>query len=137
MTFEKQDITEDFYAGNYKEIIITIYEDELKTTPKDVTNAEITYVIFTEAEIPQIVVVKSSLRGSQEIELLVPASDGKCKVKLLPEDTLHLNGQYRHQTNMKDSNGYEETVMTGRIRIFKSFARMPGEDSLKAYLEGG
>lgn len=137
MTFEEQHINEDFYAGNYKEITVTIYEDEEKTSPKDLAGGIISYTILTNEKEPEVVLTKSSARGNDEIEILAPSTDGKCVIKLIAADTVHLYGTYIHQMNMRDSNGHDETVLTGRIRIFKSFARLPSEDTQKAYLEGG
>jgi hypothetical protein len=137
MTFEEQHIEEDMYSGNYKEVGVTIWEDEAKTQVKDLTSARLVYVILTDEKVPEVVLTKASFRGDSEIEILSPATNGICVVKLFSLDTLHLNGTYRHQMNMEDSNGHVETVMTGRIRIFKSFALIHEEQSVSAYLEGG
>lgn len=133
MTFERQDVTEDFYAGNSKDLTITIYLDEAKTTVKDLTGAEITWALFTDDH--NVLLVKNSV-DSSEIEVPTPAN-GICIVHIDPADTLDLYGTYKQHVNVVDGNGKESTVLTGKVRIFRSFARRPSDDSQAAYLEGG
>lgn len=133
MTRERQDITEDYYSGNYKEVNVTVYNPD--GSLKDLTGSEITYAIFTNDG--SVVLVKSSANGTEHIEILTPASDGQCVIKLKAVDTTFINGTFRHQMNVVDTNGYEETVLTGKINIYKAFAKRPRMTSISAYLAGG
>lgn len=130
MTEERQDITADFYAGNKKDIRVTVRNSD--GSAKDLTGAEVTYVIFTDPGKP--VLVKSSARS--QITLTNPVG-GVFTVHILAFDTLGLSGTYRHQANVVDAAGVEETVMSGKIVIFKSYARRFRLTSKPAYITGG
>lgn len=131
MTEIRQDITEHFYAGNTKTIQVTIYN--LNGTRKELTGAELTYVIVTDAGL--IVVAKSSANGIGEIEVSDPAN-GIAIVKLIPADTTSLAGTYRHQMNVVDSGGVEETVMVGKVSISRAYSRRFRSSSIHGYLNG-
>ncbi len=132
MTFERQNLMEDIYAGNTVDITVTIYEDEQKTVVKDLTGAEITWSLFTDDN--RILLTKSSVDSG--ITAPTPGN-GQCIVHILPPDTTHIYGTFNHMLNVVDANDDESTVLTGKIRIFKSFAKRPRDGSLNAYLEGG
>lgn len=133
MTFEKQDVVTDFYAGNTKDLTVTVYVDEAKTQVKDLAGAEITWALFDDDNVTFM--VKSS---SDATQISVPTpGNGICIIHLLPPDTVNLYGTYRHHVNVVDANGDESTVLTGKVRIFKSFARRFRNETLNAYLEGG
>lgn len=132
MTRERQDITEDFYSGNYKEIEVTCYNPD--NSLKDLTNSEITYAIFTNANVTLL--RKSSAQGTASIEI-IDAPNGKFVIKLVPKDTSSIYGTYRHHVNVVDSAGHEETILTGRIDIFRAFALRFRTSYQSAYLSGG
>lgn len=134
MTREKQNVMEDFYAGDDKQLRITVYDSDGGLF--DLTNCEITYAMFTNDE--DVVLQKSSSNGADHIEILAPASNGVCVIKLAPEDTLDLYGVYRHQVQVVDVDANEdaEIVTTGRIQIFKSFARRYRKSAVPAYVVG-
>ena len=135
MTREQQDIDSDFYAGNYKELRLTIYDAD--GAAFDLTGSEITFALFeNEPKSPAVLLRKSSVNGNDEIEILSPAANGVCVIKLDPSDTVNMRNTYRYHVNVVDVNGHEETVTTGRIRIFRSFALRWRTDSISAYLEG-
>ena len=75
MTEERQDVMTDFYAGNNKRLVVTCRNAD--GSAKNITGAEITYTMFSDDE--ERLLVKSSSKGSDEIELTVPAS-GICIV---------------------------------------------------------
>jgi len=128
MTREKQDILEDFYAGNYKVLHDTILDASGNPMPLD--GCEITFALFDDKNV--IHIVKSSVDPTQ-IDVV---GVGEVDIILLPEDSLKLQGLYRYHVNVVDGNGYEETVTTGKIHIFASFARRPRAESVPAYLSG-
>ena len=70
MTVERQNIDEDFYAGNSKVIRVQIWEDAAQTTPKTlITDSyEITYVLHDDNG--NVYVTKSSAKGVTEIEVI-------------------------------------------------------------------
>lgn len=131
MTEINQDIKDDFYAGNSKNIRVTVVDKDEQ--PFNLNNCEITYAITDEDE--AIRVVKNS-RDSSQITIEV-SPNNEFVVHLLPGDTAFLNGLFRHMANVVDTNGYEETVMTGKVQIFKSYALRPRQTSMQAYLLGG
>jgi len=135
MTRERQDITEDFYAGNYKEIHVTCYNQD--NSLKDLTNAEVTYAIFTNANESEVLLMKSSNQGTDYIDILDPPTDGELLIKLKATDTVNISGTHRHHVNVVDSNGHEETVLSGKIQIFRSFARRFRISYASAYTIGG
>ena len=137
MTVERQNIDEDFYAGNSKVIRVQIWEDAAQTTPKTlITDSyEITYVLHDDDG--NVYVTKSSAKGVTEIEV-IDLANGICEVHLDPQDTVFLAAMtYRHQMNLVDDANDEETVMTGKVKLFRSFARRIRLDSVGAYTLGG
>lgn len=133
MTKERQDIKEDFYAGNYKEIEVICYEPD-GVTRTDLTSTEVTYAIFSDEN--EILLAKSSNQGIDQIEL-TDAVNGELVIKLYGGDTAFLNGSFRHHVNVVDTNGYEETILSGKINIFKAFAKRFRTTNVNAYLSGG
>ncbi len=131
MTIERQDIMEDFYAGNYKELAIHVTNKD--GSDKDLTGAEVTYAIFTDKGVVKL--YKSSNDGDLAIELTEP-SQGRCIVYCWPWDTALLSGTFRHHVNVVDVNGKEETVLVGTVRIFTAYARRQRTDSQSGYLLG-
>lgn len=131
MTLEKQNITEDFYSGNDKDIQVNIV-DHLGAK-KELTSAELTYVLMTDKYVE--ILRKSSVDDG--IEISVPPTDGICTIHLTSEDTRNLYGTYRHHLNVIDANGYEETVMTGSVDIIRTLAHAKlRKVSKTAYLQG-
>jgi hypothetical protein len=135
MTSERQDITEDWYAGNHKEIYVTVYEDKNETIPKDLAGAEATYAILDDDEVIHLMLTSSD--GATVIDFPAPTTQGLCVVYCKPRHTNVLHGTYRHQLHVVDGNGDEETVMTGKVKIFKSYARRYRYSSMSAFVEGG
>lgn len=137
MTVERQDITADFYQGNTKKLRDHVVDDD--GGPKNLTNAEVTFALFLD-KTEVVVLQKSSKRndpfGTKEITI-DNALNGDITVHLWPSDTHNFYGTFRYHINVIDSNGYEETVTTGKINIFKSFAKRFGIDTVPAYLLGG
>jgi len=131
MTTEQQDVLADFYQGNDKNLLVTILKPD--DTPKDLTGGELTYVWMTDKYVE--VLRKSSLVGT-EIELVAPAN-GVCTVHLDGKDTLSLYGTYYHHLNLVDASGVEETVLTGRINVFRTKAIRQRASLIHAYLAGG
>ena len=132
MTIERQDISEDFYQGNYKEIVHTTYEAD-EVTPKNLTSAEVIFSVFNDDH--ELQFTKTS-ENAGEITI-TDAVNGVSKIFLQPEDTLWIYGTFRYQINVVDSNGHEETVTTGKLNIFRLFARRPRKTSQSAYTQGG
>lgn len=131
MTVEKQDIRTDFYAGNTKDIQITVVNDS--SAPFSLTGCEISYSIFDDDM--KVVVVKSSANGSSEIEVTDEAN-GVFEVHLIPTDTRNLKGQYRHQAMIVNSYGYYEIVTTGTILILPAGVKRNRKLNRHAYLAG-
>lgn len=132
MTEERQDILEDFYSGNFKTIEVTVRNPDQSI--KDLTNSEVTYAIFTNGN--AVVLRKSTNDGVASID--VPTgTDGKVYIYMRPWETTFLNGTFRHQVNVVDANGNEETVTTGTINIFRAFALRYRTASVNAYIDGG
>jgi hypothetical protein len=129
MTVEKQDIKSDFYSGNDKDIHVTITDEN---GLKDLTGAECTYVLMTDKFVE--VLRKSSFDGGITIE--TPFINGECTVHLLASDTPNLYGTFRHQLNVIDAAGYEETVMTGTVDIIRGLAKRLRRVSVHAYIQG-
>jgi hypothetical protein len=130
MTYEKQDIVEDFYSGNDKTIRVTIYNKD--GSLKDLTGAELTYVVFRR-ETNEVLLRKSSFKGEDEIKV---TGLGLCEIYLRGADTLHIHGTFRHHLNVVDGNEKEATAFTGMIKFHQSPASRFRTLGRNAYLEG-
>jgi len=134
MTLEKQNISEDFYRGNYKVLAVTVWEDDDKTQPKDLTGAELTYVWVTRDD--EITLVKSSVYPTQIT--ITDGLNGVCEIYILAADTVSFEPNvYYHHLNVVDGAGKEETVFTGKITLLKSYAQRPRLATASAFLAGG
>ena len=130
MTKEKQDIKEDFYSGDTKDIVFEIVDKAGALYP--LSNASADYALFTDEG---VVLIRKSSDQATEIEFDVPNS--LVTVHLLPPDTLHIYGTFRHQLLVIDQNAYAEITSTGKVNIKRSFARRFESDSQAAFLQGG
>lgn len=131
MTYENQDITDHFYSGNSKTVLVKI--DDQDGNLKDLTGAELTYVIMDRKDYSDIKLRKSSANGDSEIKVI---SLGYCEIYLKPADTINLYGKFRHHLNVVDADGEEETVFTGLVEIHRTFAQRYRIESAQAFLEG-
>lgn len=130
MTKEAQDILEDFYSGNTKYVTVSVVD--AAQAPKNLSGAEIAYTIYTDKHV--VVVRKSSLDG----EITVGgAGNSEATVTIAPTDTLSLSGLYRHEMTITDSNNVTETVMRGKVQIYRSYATRFRDTNKHAYLLGG
>lgn len=132
MTSERQDILQDFYSGNAKKLRVTVTLPS--GSPKDLTGSEITFALFRDDKTKAVVLRKSST-SIDEITI-DDADDGLLTIHIEPKDTFNLYGSFRYHVNVVDANGDEETVTTGRISIFESFAKRPRASSKAAFLAG-
>lgn len=140
MTRERQDILEDFYVGDHKNIRDTVYDKD--GALENLTGGEATFFLIDE-ETGETQITKSSSLVT-EIEILDQvANEGELVVYLVPSDTLRehpdadLYGTFRYQIKFVNASGYASTVTTGRISIFRS----PGSPRARhtvtfAYLAG-
>lgn len=133
MTEERQDIKEDFYSGDYKVIRVTVYEKD-GVTKKNLVNCEMTYALFDDDDATYI--RKSSANGATEIDV-TDEPNGGVEIYLLGTDTLHIHGRFRHQMEVVDADDHAAVAMTGKVSIFKAFARRYRTAVLDAYLAGG
>lgn len=131
MTIEKQDILADFYAGNSKIISVTVSKQD--GSAKDLSQCEVTYVLINQKG--DVVLRKSS--NLPDHVTISGVTNEIASVFLSPDDTDTLHGTFTHHMNIVDENGYEETVMTGKVRIFQSFAVRYRFTNLSAYVSGG
>ena len=132
MTYRNQDITEGWYEGNHKIIRVTVYDKQGNL--KDLSGSEITYVIMDRDDYDVIHIMKSSYNGDSEIKV---TGLGTCEVYITHSDTRNLHGTFRHHLNVIDSNGHEETVLTGLVRIYETTAQLrPRKVGVASYLEG-
>ena len=129
MTAENQDILEDFYSANDKFISVTVVD--ATGSAKNLTGAEIVYTIYTDKGI--ISVRKSSANGEIGIS---GGSNNIATVTLNSYDTISLSGLYRHEMTVTDSNNDTETVMRGKVQIYKSYATRQRKQSKHVYLKG-
>lgn len=131
MTKERQDINEDFYQGDVHDIQVTIYNQN--GTLKDLTGAELTYALFRDdGKNPTLLFQKSS----EDVSQIEVTGTGVCLVHLVPPDTFNVYGTFRHQLHLVDATGYAGIVMSGKVEIFRSFARRPRDSKTPAYLTG-
>lgn len=131
MTEERQDINQDFYAGNSKDLRVTIKDADGIVV--DLTGAELTYSLFTDEGETKF--RKSSFIGSAEISIPTPAN-GVCIVHILARDTILLKNIYRHELSMVDASGNSSTVMVGKVYIFAGYANRHRMATIPAYLQG-
>lgn len=130
MTLERQDITEDFYEGDPKDIQFTV-RDGLGAL-KDLATAELTYAIIRDdPRNPTAVLMKSSFLSQIEV-----AGLGVCIVHLLAPDTIGLHGTFRHQLHVYVADDDAGIVSSGKVSIFRSFARRLRSAHAHAYLSG-
>jgi hypothetical protein len=131
MTITRQDILEEFYSGNTKNIRLTVRDATGQNF--SLTGCEVTYAISDDSD--TVHVRKNSVDSSQ-IEIQNPPNSHICIIRLLPNDTAKLNGLFRYTTNVVNQTGEEETVMTGTIRIHKTYAFRYRSSSRQAYTVG-
>ena len=136
MTVEKQDIKEDFYQGDYKAILVSVFKDKQLTQVKDLAGAESVDWALTDRKDGTIYLQKSTLDGDTSIKI-TDAGNGKVEVYLWPVDTASIYGTFRHQMQITDVDGKPECVMTGTVNIFRSYARRLVRGPVSAYLQGG
>lgn len=130
MTKEHQDITQDFYSGNTKYIVVTVLKPD--GTAKDLQGSEIVYTIYTDKAV--VALRKTSVDG----EIAVSGTDHNIATATLNSyDTFPLSGLYRHEMTITDGSGVTETVMRGKVEVFKSFASRQRKTSKHVYLLGG
>jgi hypothetical protein len=137
MTYQKQDILEDFYEGNAKEIGVTVWEPD-ETEPegrklKNLENCEITWVLMNRTDYDIVYLRKSSFNGDGEIKV---TGLGTCEIYINPPDTYNIHGKFRHHVNVVDEYGYEETVLTGLVEIHETSAKRYRQVSQPVYLIG-
>lgn len=133
MTIERQDIDEDFYESNTKEIEVVVWQDSSKTVKENLTDAECTYSLYAERDPYTIKILKSSTDGGITID---DPTNGHCIIHLLPADSVGLNGTWRHQLNVVTSNGDESTAFVGKVKILISRSIRPRASVKHVYLEG-
>lgn len=131
MTIERQDITEDFYQGNSKTISVTIVDENGDPFVLG-SEAQITYVIYIE-KTEEIVLRKST----EDSGITIPnPTENVFLIHVSSSDTLNLTSStFRHMANVV-KNGYEETVMTGRVNIFRSLASRAKKKTQSSYVKG-
>ena len=133
MTIERQNIMEDYYAGDYKVLAVTVYEKDGETK-KNLSGCEITYALFDDDDM--IFLRRSSAVGATEIDI-TDEPNGGVEVYLVGYLTRDLYGTYRHQMEVVDGDGHAAIVMTGKVNIYKAFARRYRTAVADAYLAGG
>lgn len=132
MTEEKQDILEDFYEADEKDIQFTIVDQS--GDPLDLDGAEITWALFSDdGKNPHVELMKSS-KKEDEIEV---TGTGICVVHLLPGDTLGLYGTYRYQLHVVTATQGSGIVSSGKVYINRSFAKRYETHTALVYLQGG
>lgn len=132
MTAENQNIMSDFYSGNHKLVTVTVRDGDGQL--KDISTAqEIMYAIYNDDD--GLICYKTSA----EIGEITVGGTGNADatVELLPKDSFTLTGLYRHEMTIVDASGIQETVMRGKVQIYRSYAQRRKADSLHAYLAGG
>lgn len=132
MAREAQNIKEDFYAGDSKQILVTVYDQNDNLF--DLAGCEVSYAMWHPKT--EVIVLQKSSTDANQIEILNPTTNGVFAVNIKPTDTVRLNGEYRQQASIVDGSGNDVIVMTGRVMISKSFARRIRNDSISAYMLG-
>src|SRR5512146_1342890 len=130
MTLERQDITEDWYAGNYKEIILHVTR---AGSAMDLRNCEVTYSMVSDKG--QILFTLNSQAGG--IDVTSDGVNGNALIQIPGPYTTPHHGTYRHHATVVDESGQEETVMTGTVNILANYAHRPRKQIKPAYLLGG
>jgi hypothetical protein len=140
MTRERQNIDEDFYVGDHKDITDTIYDSN--DVLLDLTGGEATFFLFNEDD-GGTQLTKSSSDAAEITFNNQVTNKGELVVHFVPGDTLRANpdedlyGTFRYQIKFVDVSGYGSTVTTGRINIFASPGAFRARDAfLYAYLAG-
>ena len=133
MTYEKQDILEDFYSGNSKTVRVTIKDADGNPEPLD--GAELTYYLCAR-ETLDVILVKSSNKGIAEIKIIGDGTSGVCEIYYIAADTRHIYGTFRHYLSMVNADGKESTPFTGMVKIHAVPGGRYRNLSGQAYLEG-
>ena len=131
MTIERQDITQDFYQGNNKEISITVVDENGDPFVLG-ADAQITYVIYNEKT--EAIILRKS---TEDDGITIPnPTENVFLIHISSSDTLNLaSSTFRHMANVV-KNGYEETVMTGKVNIYRSLAARAKKKTQSGYTKG-
>lgn len=99
------------YSGDTKFIDITIVDGN--DVPVEITGTTIKWVVKRNVRSSVNNVLKTTTDGISIIDPLV----GKFQVKLDPEDTDRLSGEFYHEAELKDVQGNVSTILTGTLTI--------------------
>lgn len=102
----------EMYAGDSKNIIVSVMDGGAR--PLDITGSSVKWILKPTQPASAILITKST----PEITLDVYTAT----IKLLPEDTENLAGNYYHEAELTDQIGNVSTIMVGSVKINRSFA---------------
>jgi hypothetical protein len=102
----------EMYAGDSKNIVVSVTDGASRAL--DITGASMKWILRPTQATASNIIEKST----PEIILDVYTAT----IKLLPEDTESLAGNYYHEAELTDQIGNVSTVMVGNVKINRSFA---------------
>ncbi len=111
----RTDKTISMYSGETKIIENTILDSDNDNIPLNLTGFDIKFIIHDKGIVKVIKTIQNN--GIQ----VTSASEGKCRINLLPSDTHTLSGQYHFEVRVTSGN-QSSVVSLGRISITKSYS---------------
>lgn len=116
MTIEDQNFT--IYTGNNALLDFYVYNEEVSTTPKNLTDSSITWLLYDDEQRINLV-TKTTVSGI----VITDALNGLFTVSLNPVDTETLSptSSYRHEATILDAYGDVSTVTTGAVIVKRSY----------------
>lgn len=102
----------EMYAGDTKNIIIGVTDPSGMAL--DLTGATVSWILKP----PQPAAPISIRKISPQVEIDMD----RITIKLLPEDTENLAGNFYHEAELTDQIGNVSTIMVGTVKINRSFA---------------
>jgi hypothetical protein len=103
----------DMYAGDSKNIVISVVDEANK--PLNVEGVTVKWILRPTQPITAPNILDKT---TPEIE----TAEDKVTIKLLPQDTETLYGNFYHEAELTDQIGNVSTIMVGSIKINRSFA---------------
>ncbi len=104
----------EMYSGNTKHLVITVYDYDTNAPISLTMASDIQFQVFAPGA-AEPVVTKVLGNGIS----ITSADGGVYTVVLSTEDTKRVGGEYQYESQVLDSEGNLETVLTGTINIVR------------------
>lgn len=105
------------YQGDEKVLVVTV-RDEKTNAILDINGVDLTWVVYRKTYPYNVILTKTIGNG---ITLTDP-DNGQFEIEILPANTSGIYGDFNHECELVDVNGYPSTIFTGYFKIYFSRA---------------